>query len=508
MTGISEALDRLWTAAQDAPMVQFEGEWVFWGRVKVLAEKVDAALAEAGCGERGRTAVVLGNRPESVAALLALLRGGRALVTLNPLQPSARMLADLEATGAGYVLATPDYWADEKFVAAVRRLDAHGWEIDLDAGLTQRQRGDGSASPAAAGVAVELPTSGTTGPPKRIPLSRRQLEASLAAALQHTASARADPPPALTGRVALVTLPIVHIGGLWSLLQALVQARPLVLLRRFTVDGWRRAVREHRPAIAGLPGAAIRSVLDADVPAAELSSLRAVNAGTSPIDPALVDAFHERYGIPLLIVYGATEFSGAVAGWSLEDFREHWTERRGSVGRAFPGVRLDVVDEHGGSVPAGVTGRLRVRTPQAAGDGDGGWVTTSDLAHLDEDGFLYIDGRADDVIIRGGFKISPATVVRALQSHDSVAEAAVAGLPHERLGQVPVAAVELRTAARVPDTEELVRHCRERLTPYEVPVAVRILDELPRGAALKVDRRRLLEILEDLEMLEGTDTHA
>src|SRR5690606_23599274 len=122
--------------------------------------------------------------------------------------------------------------------------------------------------------------------------------------------------------------------------------------------------------------------------------------------------------------------------------------------------------------------------------------------------FLYIDGRADDVIIRGGFKISPATVVRALQSHDSVAEAAVAGLPHERLGQVPVAAVELRTAARVPDTEELVRHCRERLTPYEVPVAVRILDELPRGAALKVDRRRLLEILEDLEMLEGTDTHA
>src|SRR5690606_25798701 len=211
MTGISEALDRLWTAAQDAPMVQFEGEWVFWGRVKVLAEKVDAALAEAGCGEHGRTAVVLGNRPESVAALLALLRGDRALVTLNPLQPAARLLGDLLATGAGYVLATADYWADPEFCSAVRRLGAFGWRIDLADGVTERTRGDGSAALGADGVAIELPTSGTTGPPKRIPLSRRQLEASLAAALQHTASARADLPPALTGRVALVTLPIVHI---------------------------------------------------------------------------------------------------------------------------------------------------------------------------------------------------------------------------------------------------------------------------------------------------------
>ncbi len=489
-------------------MVQFDGEWVTWGRVKDLAQRIDTALAEAGCGERGRTAVVLGNRPESIAALLALLRGGRALVTLNPLQPAARLLSDLQATGVGYVLATADYWADPDFRSTVQRLGAFGWQIDLAEGVTERNRGDGTAVIGADGVAIELPTSGTTGPPKRIPLSRRQLEASLAAALQHTASERADLPPALTGRVALVTLPIVHIGGLWSLLQALVQARPLVLLRRFTVDGWRRAVSEHRPAIAGLPGAAIRSVLDADVPAEELSSLRAVNAGTSPIDPALVDAFYEKYGIPILIVYGATEFSGAVAGWSLADFRKQWTERRGSVGRAFPGVRLDVVDEQGAPAATGVTGRLRVCTPQAGGNGHGAWVTTSDLAHLDDEGFLYIDGRADDVIIRGGFKVSPTTVVRALQAHESVADAAVAGMPHERLGQVPVAAVELRTDVRVPEDGELVRHCRERLAPYEVPVAVHVVPELPRGAALKVDRRRLLEILEDLEMLEGTDTHA
>src|SRR5690606_29285888 len=194
--------------------------------------------------------------------------------------------------------------------------------------------------------------------------------------------------------------------------------------------------------------------------------------------------------------------------WSLADFRTQWSERRGSVGRAFPGVRLDVVDEQGGPAATGVTGRLRVCTPQAGGNGRAAWVTTSELAHLDEEGFLYIDGRADDVIIRGGFKVSPTTVVRALQAHESVADAAVAGMPHERLGQVPVAAVELRTGVRVPEDGELARHCRERLAPYEVPVAVHVVPELPRGAALKVDRRRLLEILEDAEMLEGTDTHA
>jgi acyl-CoA synthetase (AMP-forming)/AMP-acid ligase II len=119
------------------------------------------------------------------------------------------------------------------------------------------------------------------------------------------------------------------------------------------------------------------------------------------------------------------------------------------------------------------------------------------LAHLDADGFLYIDGRADDVIVRGGFKVSPETVVRALRTHPAVADAAVAPVPDQRLGQIPVAAVELRPGATT-DNETLREHCRTTLTPYEVPARVFVVEALPRGAALKVDRRRLIAMLEDL----------
>jgi long-chain acyl-CoA synthetase len=314
--------------------------------------------------------------------------------------------------------------------------------------------------------------------------------------LRHNDRGDARTKPPLSGTVGLVTLPIVHISGLWSLLQSLVAARPIAMLDRFTVPGWHAVVKQFRPAVAGLPPAAMRSVLDSDIPREDLASIRAINAGTSHVDPELVDAFYQRYEIPILVVYGATEFSGAVAGWTIKDFHTRWSDKKGSVGRAFPGVRLQVVGDDGAALSPGVSGRLQVATAQAGGSGES-WITTSDLAHLDAEGFLYVDGRADDVIVRGGFKVAPETVVRALRAHPAVADAAVAPIPDRRLGQVPVAAVELRSGAAV-DGEALREHCRGVLTPYEVPARIFVVDELPRGAALKVDRRRLIAMLEDL----------
>jgi acyl-coenzyme A synthetase/AMP-(fatty) acid ligase len=166
-------------------------------------------------------------------------------------------------------------------------------------------------------------------------------------------------------------------------------------------------------------------------------------------------------------------------------------------------VQLQIVDEGGAVLGVNEPGRLQVASPQAGGAG--GWIITSDLAHLDADGFLYIDGRADDVIVRGGFKVSPETVVRALRAHPSVADAAVAPVPDERLGQIPVAAVELRPGAAA-DGEELRQHCRATLTPYEVPARIFVVDALPRGAALKVDRRLLLTMLDELGATERQPT--
>ncbi|OFB37149.1 AMP-dependent synthetase [Mycolicibacterium sp. (ex Dasyatis americana)] len=499
MTTLQSALKRLWAADDASKVIQFEGAWYTWRQIRQLSERIGGTLAEAGAGPGARVAVVFGNRVESVAILMSAIVDGWTLVTLNPMQPAERLNADLSATGVEYVIGPTTSFEDPGFLAAIAGLGASAWSVDgseVKPRTAVRDTPGRSTAPTEVDVQIEMLTSGTTGPPKRIPLTRAQLESSLAAALVHHDRSAGHERVPFSGTVALVIIPIVHIGGLWGVLQALTTARPIVLLERFSVEEWVNAIKEHRPRLAGLPPAAIRSVLDSDISREDLASVRALNAGTSPVSPELVEAFLGRFGVPILVVYGATEFSGAVAGWTLKDFRSHWPDKRGSVGRAFPGVRLRVVDDAGLAVPPGISGRLQVSTLQAGSAGDE-WVTTSDLATVDADGFLYINGRADDVIIRGGFKVAPETVVAALRRHEAIADAAVVGIPDNRLGQIPVAAVELRQAARV-GAEELRAHCRALLTPYEVPAEVHIIEQLPRGAALKVDRRGLMNLLNSL----------
>ena len=157
--------------------------------------------------------------------------------------------------------------------------------------------------------------------------------------------------------------------------------------------------------------------------------------------PDLADAFEKAYGCPVLLSYGATEFTGGITGWSLRDWQQWKDTKRGSVGRTHPGVEISVIDpETEEELPPGQYGILQVRSAQAAG-GDGQWVRTNDLGSVDEDGFVWIHGRADDVINRGGFKVFPAEIEDCLEAHPQVREAVAFGIPDERLGQVPVAVV-------------------------------------------------------------------
>ncbi|UYP18827.1 acyl--CoA ligase [Rhodococcus sp. Z13] len=499
MTGIRESLTLLWSTPDDTNMVQEGRTWRTWGEVRAIVERIDAELTRVGCGHGTRVGVVLSNRVESVAALIAILSRGRVLLTLNPAQPVPRIVEDAVGSRPAVVLASREYWANEQFAAPLAEAGIVGFAVDGPE-VVQRIGGDrvrGGGVDEKDPVAVEMFTSGTTGPPKRIPLTWRQLEAALEAVHGHTGKGRGDRVP-FTGPVSLISLSMVHIGGLWGVVQSLAEARPIVLMPRFTVEGWADAVHEHRMILAGLPPAAMRSVLDADVPKEKLATLRAITAGTTFVSPDLADEFTARYGIPIMIMYGATEFGGAVAGWTKPLIAEWWDRKRGSVGRPFPGVRMRVVDEDGTVLPEGSTGRLEVSSPQT-GTGVGDWVRTSDLGHLDEDGFLYIDGRADDAIVRGGFKIQPETVCNALRAHPSVLDASVYGRPDERLGQVPVAVIELVAGADPVDVDELKTFLRTRLTAYEIPVDIHTVDALPRSVSLKVDRRRLLEMVDGIE---------
>src|SRR5215207_2073207 len=436
-------------APSEADALEFEGRWWSWGRLQSAAAAVEEALSAAGLGPAGRVGVVLENRPEITAAVLAVLASGRCLVTMSPLQPPDRLAADITRSGVPVLLAGPEVLQRPGVVDAaaaaglVLHMDAEG-AVATVAGAVPP---DSEPNP---GVSVEMLTSGTTGPPKRVRLTDRQMDVAMVSSGQLPREGEM-----LRSGVGLVTTPMVHIGGLWGVLSTLYAERKAVLMPRWQLGPWVDAVERHRPRATGLVPAAIRTVMDADVPPEKLSSLQAITCGTAPCPPELADAFQRRYGIRVLMTYGATEFAGAVAGWTLPLNLEWWDRKAGSAGRAFPGVELRVTSPEGEELPTSTVGTLEVRTSQSPGGTDS-WQPTSDLAEIDEDGFVWIRGRADDAIIRGGFKVHPGTVREVLERHPAVLEAAVIAKPDPRLGQVPVAAVELRQGAGRPDPAELV----------------------------------------------------
>ena len=229
---------------------------------------------------------------------------------------------------------------------------------------------------------------------------------------------------------------------------------------------------------------AVRMLLDADVDPADLSSLKSLISGTAPLAPELVDAFYARYGIPICSNYGATEFAGAIAGWTIDDFHHHWAEKRGAVGRVHANIEARVVDpDSGAQLPHGSEGLLELKGEQLGNDMQ--WLRTTDRAILDADRFLFIKGRADNAIIRGGFKIHPDDIVRALGDHPAVREAAVVGVPDARLGAVPAAAIIPKDGVTAPAEHEIKAWLKDRLIAYQVPVHIRIVADFPRTPSMK-----------------------
>jgi acyl-coenzyme A synthetase/AMP-(fatty) acid ligase len=478
-------------APDEAQAVEFELAWWRWGRLKEVAAAVGARLDEAGAGPSARIGLVLENRPEHVAALIAVLAADRVVVTLSPLQPAARLAADIERADLPVVIGSPEKLAAPGVRDAVV---ARGLAMELDHEGSIRPVA-GAVPPDAApapGIAIEMLTSGTTGPPKRVRLSERQVDGSLGSSGQTPGDGRL-----LTRGLTVAATPMVHIGGMWRVIGALSAGRRIALMPKFVLEPWVSAVERHRPRAAGLVPAGLRTLLDAEVPPERLSSLQVITSGTTACPPELADRFFRTYGIRVLMTYGATEFAGAVAGWTHGMHEQWWDRKAGSAGRPFANSELRVVAADGAELGPDQVGHLEVRSAQSA-EGEREWVRTSDLARIDADGFLWITGRADDAIVRGGFKIQPAVVAAVLEEHPAVREAAVAGLPDERLGAVPVAVVEWEPGAEVAEDElvaELIARCRAQLTPYEVPAHLFVVDELPRTPSTKVNRVELLDLV-------------
>ncbi|WP_326547443.1 AMP-binding protein [Mycolicibacterium sp. ND9-15] len=453
----------------DAPAIEYEGEWSTWGQVAEFAAQV------RGVGVTGRqVGMLLRNKPAHVAGFLGVLLGGGTAVVVNPGRGDDRIRADLGALELPLVIGEQD---DLTRLVTTPGADAVAISSISDP-IRVTVAGASVADQNRTGVAVRMLTSGTTGPPKRVDLTYDMLAHSVLG----QGFADAPPPSELRSGVAIVNAPLVHIGGVFRVLQCVCEGRSFALLDRFELNRWADAVRRHRPRAVSLVPAALRTVLHSDLTRDDLAGIRAVTSGTAPLSADDADAFTEKFGIPVLTSYAATEFGGGVAGWTLADYQKYWQGKRGSVGRASLGAQLRVVDDDGQTLGVDQAGLLEVKPGQLGPAAE--WMRTTDMARIDADGFVWILGRADQAIIRGGFKILPDEVRAVLESHPAVHSAAVVAQPDDRLGETPAAMVQLREPVDVATLENFLR---TRLARYEVPTAIAIVEQMPCTPSGKPD---------------------
>jgi len=430
----------------DEDLLHTASETVTAGSARAAAQRV---AAELGPLEGRAVAVQLPNGPDLVTAMVGVWLAGGVYVPVNPRLPDRELADVLAATGPAVVVSE----------AGIERL--------------------AGAEPYPPDVAFVMWTSGTTGRPKAVHHTHTayvELLDRVLGPLRGGGSGAKRPSP------NLIPVSMALNAGLYNALFGLRAGAPLVIMDRFEPSAFAELVRRFEIRSTVLPPAAMAMLTDSDV--TDLTPLRYVRSITAPLSPLQARRFAARFPVHVLNGYGQAEI-GEVIGWTAADAKAH-PDKIGAVGRPHPGVdvRLDA-DDH-----------LLVRPPNTAAgieerlDADG-FIDTGDLARIDEDGFVWIEGRAGDLINRGGNKVFPDSVEEVLRLAPAVTDVAVVGAPDERLGEVPVAFL---VGTPVPDAD-LVVLCREHLVAYKVPAAYHWIDQLPRSEVGKILRRDLVDSL-------------
>jgi len=351
-------------------------------------------------------------------------------------------------------------------------------------------------------IAVLLYTSGTTGEPKAAVLRHRNLASYILSTVEF-AGAEED-------EAAIVSVPPYHIAGVSSVLSCTFGGRRVVQVEAFEPRAWVDAVRTQKVTHAMVVPTMLTRILDvAEGDGGGLPSLRALSYGGGPMPVAVIErALRVLPEVGFVNAYGLTETSSTIALLGPRDHRDAFGStapgmraRLGSVGRPVPGVDVSIRGDGDEELPAGSRGEIWVRGEQVSGEYLGrtgrpmdGWFRTNDAGHIDADGYLYVHGRLDDVIVRGGENLSPGEIETALLSHPAVVAAAVVGVPDAEWGEKVVAAVTVEPGANV-DEAELREHVRARLRSTRTPERIDIRAELPFTETGKLLRRVLREEL-------------
>ncbi|MBN49338.1 MAG: AMP-dependent synthetase [Spongiibacteraceae bacterium] len=354
------------------------------------------------------------------------------------------------------------------------------------------------------GIAAQIFTSGTTAAPKAALLRHANLMGYILGTVEFM-SADED-------AAQLVCVPPYHIAGISTLLSNIYAMRRIVMLPAFEPDTWLKLASDEGATNAFVVPTMLARIierLDQGV-SADLSNLQAIAYGGGRMPPELIERALALFPTANFTnAYGLTETSSTVALLGPDDHRSACNAddpkiraRLGSVGKPLPTIELEIRDEDGKVLPAGQPGEIYVRGEQVSGeyreksalDADG-WFPTRDAGYLDDEGYLFLSGRADDVIVRGGENISPGEIEDVLATHPAIADSAAVGVPSVEWGESVGVAIALRADHSQPGEDELIKLIKDRLRSSRVPEKIIFVDELPYNEMGKLLRREVRRLL-------------
>lgn len=483
--------DLLRAAAADSPercAVQVPGAGAMtYAEWEARSNQLARALVDEGLEPGDRVALWFSNCAalDYLIGYFAVQKAGGVAVPINPrlAPPEVAFIFDH---------AVPRFWLGDRDAAAALELARAGPRV-LEGRAEDQSGTEFQVARSADDLADVLYTSGTTGFPKGV-ASRHADVARIAEgnAARH-----------FSGAAFLHAFPMHTFAGTHGMLMLSLSGKlSMIVQPRFDAPGFLELVEKRRVAITYLAPAMIRLLLDRpELERADVSSIRLILYGSAPAPPEMVERVGKAFARAAQVnVYGSTEAGAASCALPPDQA----LRRPGSIGRPVPPAELSIRAESGEPLAAGEVGEIWLRLPgahrsyyndeaatRATWTADG-WLKTGDVGHLDADGYLYIDDRKKDVILRGGHNVYPAEVERALLAHPGVAEAAVVGAPHRVLGEDVAAFIVAREPGKL-SLEELARWCAERLADYKRPRRVEFVGELPKNAMGKVLRRELQE---------------
>jgi acyl-CoA synthetase (AMP-forming)/AMP-acid ligase II len=499
----------------DRDAMVFEGKRQTYSQTSERVNRLANALLKFGVNKGDRIAMLQVNCPEIVESYFATAKIGGIFVPLNfraKADELSYMLSNAEAkvlfVGKRYLDMTramlPNLPTLEKCVC----LDSKEADMPFYNDLLSESPADEVFSDIGdEDITILMYTAGTTGRPKGVPLRH---DAFVSYVLGNVEPAS----PEIEER-NLLTVPLYHVAGIQAMLAAIYGGRTLVMMRQFEVEEWLKTVQHEKATRAMLVPTMLKNVIDyPDFAKYDLSSLQVVTYGAASMPFEVISkAIQVMPWVKFINAFGQTETASTITALGPEDHVIEGTDEEKekklkrlsqSIGKPLPDVEVKILDEQGKELPPFEVGEIvakgsrimtgywhdEQKTKQAFTPD--GWLITSDRGWRDEDGYIFLAGRGDDMIIRGGENISPEEVEDVLHSHPKVEEAAVIGVTDPEWGQQPLAVVVLKKG-QVATAEELMEYCRSKLASFKRPRSVVFVDSLPRNPMGKVLRKALRE---------------